>query len=349
MSRLVTWEAIEEFINDLADVFADKIKKEYRCLGKYKYLVSLMTLSHKTAIDLHIDAFRKFCVSNREALKSITARELTEDTIKFSDSCYIPVGDILAESDDDLKKNIWGHLHVLSARTDPEGGVKAAVISAKLAAGEGGGEWNFLENILAKAEGCVDKDNDNPMAAIMSMMKGGVFTDLFKGMTQGSEDGTLDTGKLMQAAQKIISPNAGEEGADGEANPMAAMTTMMSSMMAGAGGAGGAGGEGGEPPDIMKMLGPLMAQMGGGGGGGGGEGGEGGEPPNIMKMLGPLMAQMGGGGSGGSEGGTPDIMGILGPMMGQMGGGGAPSIQDTIDIEVARARRAGKLPQIKEE
>ncbi len=317
-SRLQVWEAIEEFIDDLADVFADKIKKEYRCLGKYKYLVSRMTLSHKAAIDLHIEAFRKFCVGNREALKSNTVRKLTDGTIKFSDSCYIPVSDILAESDDDLKKAIWRHLHVLSARTDPEGKIKDAIIKEKLVGGEG----NFLKDILTKAEACVDKDNDNPMAAIMSMMQGGVFTDLFNGMTQGTEDGSMDPSKLVKAAQGIISTNV--EGAGGE-DPMAAMTTMLGSLM---------GGEGGEGGDLTKMF--------------SGEGAGGGAPPNIMNMLGPLMSQIGGGAGGGENGQAPDLMGMLG-RMGGGGGGGGTNIQDSIDIEVARARRAGKLPPIEEE
>ena len=55
---------------------------------------------------------------------------------------------------------------------------------------------DFLTNIIEKVEQNVSP-NDNPMEAISSIMKSGIFQELITGMGSGLQNGTLDLNKLQ--------------------------------------------------------------------------------------------------------------------------------------------------------
>lgn len=342
MSRLASWEVIANFVTDLKTAFdSEEIKGKYRPLGRYSRLIDLTTLSHKNAIDDHIAAFNKFCVANREAIKSKSSKALTETTIAYRNrddneekepNCYIEVQKILTEAEEekdaDFCNVIWNHLRIISAHVDPAGKIKEAIQSS----GGDSKEAEFLNKIISKVEESTEgADPSNPMAAVMGMMQTGVFQDLFQGMSEGQADGSLNMGKLMGVVQNMVCP-PGEE-----SDPqLAAVSTMLGNMSAGASG----GTEG--APNLMNMLGPMLGQMGGGAGGQGGQ-------PDLSGLMGMLGGAMGGAGAN-TTGGAPDLMGMLGPMVSQMAVGGMenagqapPSLADTLEEEFARAKESGKF------
>lgn len=267
-TSLVTFKAISNFTTSLEEVFG----KEQRPLKLYVHLISKTTLSHEKAITKHIEAFRSFCTSNRDALEHKDASKLVETKISYSDRVYIDFREIFKSADKDTSEVIWTHLLTIAALVDPTG--KARQILKETAKKESGPatEANFLNDIIGKVEEHVDPDA-NPMEAVASIMKSGVFAELVGGMGNGLQDGSLDLGKLMGTVQTMVSTLSGDgngvgapAGTGGE-NPMELISTMMGSINAGA-----QNGKDGNPgaPDLsgmMNMMGPMLGALSSAGGG----------------------------------------------------------------------------------
>lgn len=270
-TSLITFKTISNFTNDLGEVFSEK----HRPLKLYVHLINKTTLAHEKPIEKHIEAFRLFCVANREAISKRTVNKLTKEKIIYSKRVFINMKDIFLLADTETTGVIWMHLLTISALVDPGG--KAREILKEEAEKGGGDEINFLTDIISKVEANV-KPNANPMEAVTAIMQSGIFTELVSGMGNGLQDGSLDLGKLMSTVQKMVtklSADAGDQ--EGGENAMNMINTMMSSITAGS----KAPTNDGTPqpmPDLASMLGPMMAMIGGGGQAGG--------MPNLAGMLG---------------------------------------------------------------
>ena len=265
-TSLVTFKAISNFTTSLEEVFG----KDERPLKLYVHLISKTTLSHEKAINKHIEAFRSFCMANRDSLEHKDASKLVETKISYSERVYIDFSNIFKSADKETSEIIWKHLLTISALVDPTGKARQIL---KETAEKGSGpamEANFLNNIIGKVEEHVDP-NANPMEAVASIMKSGVFAELVGGMGNGLQDGSLDLGKLMGTVQTMVSSLSGEvdgsSGGQSGENPMELISTMMGSMNAGAKSA-----DGGNPgaPDLsgmMNMMGPMLGALSSAGGG----------------------------------------------------------------------------------
>jgi len=270
-TSLITFKTISNFTNDLGEVFCEK----HRPLKLYVHLINKTTLAHEKPIEKHIEAFRLFCVANREAISKRTVNKLAKEKIIYSKRVFINMKDIFLLADTETTGVIWMHLLTISALVDPGG--KAREILKEEAEKGGGDEINFLTDIISKVEANV-KPNANPMEAVTAIMQSGIFTELVSGMGNGLQDGSLDLGKLMGTVQKMVtklSADAGDQ--EGGENAMNMINTMISSITAGS----KAPTNDGTPqpmPDLASMLGPMMAMIGGGGQAGG--------MPNLAGMLG---------------------------------------------------------------
>lgn len=269
-TSLITFKTISNFTNDLGDVFSEK----HRPLKLYAHLINKTTLAHDLAIQKHIDAFRLFCVSNREAI-SKTSSKLSKEKIVYSKRVFINMKDIFQLADTETTRVIWKHLLTISALVDPAGKARE-ILKTQAENGDGGEEINFLTDIISKVEANVNP-NSNPMEAVTAIMQSGIFSDLVSGMGSGLQDGTLDLGKLMGTVQKMVtklSDDAGDH--EGGEQAMNMINTMMGSLNAGSKSPSNDGTP--QPmPDLAGMLGPMMAMMGGGGAGG---------MPNLAGMIG---------------------------------------------------------------
>jgi hypothetical protein len=256
-TSLVCFKAISNFTSELVELYS----KQQRSLKLYGRLINKTTIVHDKSIKKHIDAFRNFCIINREAIMSKSVDKLTMSKISYSQRVFIDMIEIFKLSDKDTSNVIWDHLLCISALVDPSGKARE-VLKKNLASGKAGnGETNFLTGIIDKVEAHVDPDA-NPMEAISSIMKSGIFTDLIGGMNNGLSDGSLDLGKLMGAVQGMVGQLGERTGGDPQAEgAMNMLTTMMSGL--GGGSADGA-------PDLAGMMSGMMGALGGGGGGGGG-------------------------------------------------------------------------------
>ena len=273
-TSLITFKAISNFTSDLGSVFSDT----HRSLKLYSHLINKTTISHDKPIQKHIDAFKSFCVSNREAIADKNIKGLKQHRITYSKRVFIDMNNILKEADKETVSIIWKHLLTISAIVDPTGKARKILkeCSEKKGMDSDGTEIDFLSDIISKVEQNVDP-NANPLDAVSSIMKSGVFTDLVNGMGDGLQNGSLDLNKLMGTVQKMVTKLDSEkqDGGDSEI-----IKTMVNSVEAGT----KDGNKDGEQqmPDLSGMLGSLM-------GGANGGGNKDGDMSGLVNMLGSMM------------------------------------------------------------
>ena len=253
-TSLITFKAISNFTVCLEEVFGS----ENRSLKLYAHLISKTTIQHEKPILKHIECFRKFCVDNRNAIQSKDHTKLSSPVISYSDRVYINMKNIMNKADRDTKVIIWRHLLTISALVDPSG--EARKILAEQAENNGGDEANFLSEIINKVEENVDP-NANPMEAVSSILKSGVFQDLVQGMGNGLENGSLDLGKLMGTVQQLVTnlnPKDNNNSNIQNKDPSAAMQTMMQNLKT------DGSSDSSQPPDLsglINMMGPMLSAM----------------------------------------------------------------------------------------
>lgn len=259
-TSLVTFKAISNFTTSLEEVFGEK----ERPLKLYVHLISKTTLSHEKAIHKHIEAFRTFSVANRDALETRNVSKLVKKKISYSERVYIDIASILASADKDTSAVIWKHMLTISALIDPTGKARQILKASAKNNSNSATEANFLNTIIGKVEEHVDPDA-NPMEAVASIMKSGVFADLVGGMGNGLQDGSLDLGKLMGTVQTMVTSLTGNNGEDGDDNPMGMINTMLGSISAGAT-SGNTEGKSSDLGSIMNMMGPMLGALSSAGG-----------------------------------------------------------------------------------
>ena len=64
-TSLITFKAISNFTNCLEEVFGS----DHRFLKLYAHLINKTQIAHEKPILKHIEAFRSFCVTNRDAIE----------------------------------------------------------------------------------------------------------------------------------------------------------------------------------------------------------------------------------------------------------------------------------------
>jgi hypothetical protein len=266
-NSLITFKAISNFTTCLGEVFGHK----HRALKLYAHLITKTTIAHEKPIQKHIIAFREFCMANREAINTKNVKKLTQNNITYSNRVFIDIVTILNEADVETASVIWNHILTISALTDPTGKARE-ILKENVKKGESNAsEADFLSNIIGKVEQHVDPES-NPMEAVSSIMKSGIFTELVGGMGNGLQDGSLDLGKLMGTVQKMVttlSDQTNECKSDGPSSnndseqAVNLMSTMMSNLTAGS---QPLNKDGNSPPvpdlsALMGMVGPMLGTL----------------------------------------------------------------------------------------
>lgn len=257
-TSLITFKAISNFTNCLEEVFGE----EHRFLKLYAHLINKTQIAHEKPILKHIEAFRLFCVSNRDAIEQKNYKKIEMNNITYSDRVYIDMKIIFTSADQETSSIIWKHLLTISALVDPTGKAKQ-LLKESTKTGKNGSEANFLTDIIEKVEQNVDP-NANPMEAVTSIMQSGVFQELVTGMGEGLQNGDLDLSKLMGTVQNMVGNlNEDPNSNNGTNDAMNMMNTMMANMQAGQN-APDNNGQKQPMPDIsniMNMVGPMLGAL----------------------------------------------------------------------------------------
>ncbi len=258
-NSLVVFKAIVNFTSALEEIFGEDSP-----LKLYHHLITKTTLAHSKAITKHIKAFRAFCVDNRDAFEVQDVSKLKVKKISYSDRVYINIGKILSIADKETSTVIWQHLLTLAALVDPTGKARQ-ILKTNIDNEQAAPESNFLTNIIEKVEQHVDPDS-NPMEAVSSIMKSGIFSDLVGGMGNGLQDGTLDLSKLMGTVQNMVTSlsekmdTQSNEQSNGEnPDPFGLINSMIGSINAGAESANS--NEGPDLSAMMNMMGPMLGAL----------------------------------------------------------------------------------------
>lgn len=192
--NLLSFKAISNFVNDLCSIFDTNHE-----LKLYHRLLNKTTLSHTQAINKHIQAFKTFCIANRQAIISKDYKHLIEGKIHYSERVFIDVELFVKDADKHTINAIAKHLLTISAIIDPSANAREILKKNKSK------ESNLLTNIMDKVESNVDlTKSTNPLEAISSIMSSGVFNDIVSTMQTGMSDGSIDTMGLINTVQDMV-------------------------------------------------------------------------------------------------------------------------------------------------
>jgi hypothetical protein len=245
-TSVLIFKAICEFVSELNNEFGSSHKN----IALYNRLLEKTGIVNVGPVNKHIDCFRNFFLKNQKAMEEKNTEFLVEQKISYSDRVFIDVSVILRKASKDNSKVIWQHLLNIWCLIDPASQARR-LLSESLKNSEnkdGTAEEDFLTNIISKVEQTVSKekiDQENPMAAISTLMQSGVMTDLVNGMQKGLSDGSLNVGKLMSSVQTIMGKMGGDRSGIG------GLPNMQGGGMQGM-------------PDLsqmMSMIGPMMGNM----------------------------------------------------------------------------------------
>ena len=224
---ITIFKAIVSFITDLNSEYGSR----HKSIALYNRLLEKTGIVNIDPIQKHIESFRKFFNSNKQALEEKNSKYLIEPKISYSDKVYIDVQYLLKD-----KTNapiIWKHLLTIWYLIDPSKQAKK-LLQESMNSQNSNKELDFLSNIFDKVGKTVEKqqiNTENPMAAITGLMSSGVFSDIFGGIQSSMSSGDLDLGKMMSGLTGMIqkmNPNQNSSsGAPDLNNLMQSMSTNM--------------------------------------------------------------------------------------------------------------------------
>ena len=265
-TSILGFKAITTFTGELSKLFGEK----QRSLRLYCHLISKTTFVHEKAITKHINAFRKFCIDNRDAIYAKNHSDLLNTKIEYSTKAFINMKSIFEMADTETRSVIWSHVLIISAILDKTG--KAKEILKQQAPKLKGGD--IITSLMAKFEKAIDPNASSPAEAISSLIASGAITDITTTVKEQMQNGSLDLQSVLNSVSGMMSSNAVADCQD----PTIKMLTSMLTTMIGNTSASNTGGGGGA--DIMAMLGNMNTSNTGGG-------------ADMMAMLGPLIGGMG--------------------------------------------------------
>jgi hypothetical protein len=236
VSNVHVFKLINNFVEELSNVFGQKQKG----LLLYKRLLEKTGLIHDKPIIKHVEAFKTFCVNNRESIFEMDYLKIKDSKISYSDNVYIDMKTIFKMSDPSTSKVIWRHVLTISAFVDPENNTRSLLVNAQDKQ-HSSDEKEIIDSFIAKIGSSVDLEKmnkDNPMETVGKLMASGVLTDSLNSLQKGLKNGSLNMGKLLATIQN----------------------TCAGLSKDGAGGGGGGGGLGAGMPDLTSMM-SLMSTM----------------------------------------------------------------------------------------
>jgi hypothetical protein len=243
-SKMITEHAfrsftkIADFVSQLKDVVCVN-DSTYHEVALYNHLLTKTKLSHKQAIQRHIELFSEFCTRNQDALINKDSRRIVYRKIIYSEKVFIDLYDILnnPSTDGETVSAIWNHLLVIQATIDPTSEARAILQNLKQSSSS---EGQFLDGFLSKIEGSIDKEKmqGDPLSAATSILQSGVLNDLVGSIDQGVKSGNLDLGKLVGTVQQMLGglTSQGGGGGSGGGLDIGSLMGMMGGMMGGMGG-----------------------------------------------------------------------------------------------------------------
>ena len=176
MSNTMIFDTITKFVNEMEDMFG----AEQRSLKLYAHLLRKTDPTMEVSIQKHVDAFRIFCIENREAISKKDMSKAVASKIIYSKKVFIDFEHVFSLADDDSADSLWDYILLFSAHLDPSGNAK-----------------EMLKQSTMNRHNNMNIDENNPVG---SMMK----SPLFSGIMNKMQSGELDVGKLIGSMQGLL-------------------------------------------------------------------------------------------------------------------------------------------------
>lgn len=182
-------------------------------MALYERLIMKTTLSHKDAVEKHINAFRAFYQAGKESIISKTPSFTIN--IFYSAKVFINMNEVFKiDMDEDTRSAIWNHLYVISVLFDPS--VKDSLpthkalttfsnpLSNMTSALSNSEEDQLLSKVISKVQQHVTEDTTDPQQAISSILSSDLIPELVGTINSGMSNGTFDIGKMISSVEKMV-------------------------------------------------------------------------------------------------------------------------------------------------
>jgi hypothetical protein len=200
---LAAFQTILDFVKNLHEYYGTTTSTNnasIKALNLYSRLISKMGFSDDTLILRHINAFKDFCVKNRDEIRNRNTN-LYCKKIVFTERIFIDMEYIFKKADQETTHILWQHILAISAYLDPENKTKELLQSLR---NDRSNEGNFLASMIENVSGQLGNNQENPMAMIGSLMNSDMFSSMMGSMNENVENGNLDLGKLMNSMAGLV-------------------------------------------------------------------------------------------------------------------------------------------------
>jgi hypothetical protein len=211
------FNAIKSFVTEINSLYG----AHYKPLALYGRLIEKTNLSHTIPVNKHINAFRKFMVSNRNAIYNMNEQEFKPHKIQYNDNVYFNIKTIMNMADPDTQQVIWQHLLVLSALLDSGSNAKQRIKEHQLALSEQeatsnpgldpmlSGIMNMVSSVMMSdggsgGEGVGNTSGLGDMGNVFGqIMSSGILPKMMTTISSSVKDGQLDIGNIVSSVQSL--------------------------------------------------------------------------------------------------------------------------------------------------
>lgn len=124
--ELSAFQVIVDFVNNLHNHLEEQ-KERIQSIQLYHRLIYQKSFQEVDLIRKHVNVFRGFCQSNRDAIREQSVTAITFPRIEFTDRIYIDIPYVFGRVDNDTKRVIWEYLLAISAHLDPQNNTRAVL------------------------------------------------------------------------------------------------------------------------------------------------------------------------------------------------------------------------------
>lgn len=162
MDNQKVFSAIKSFVIEIKNNYGSN----YKPLALYGRLLEKTEIENEVPVQKHISTFRKFVVTNREAILNKDETLFKIQKVKYNDNVFFNIAHVFKMAESESKSVLWEHLLVLSALLDKNSDAKNQLI---------------LDRQKTQAP-----PMNNMLAPMMSMMTNMLMGDMMGGGTSSS-------------------------------------------------------------------------------------------------------------------------------------------------------------------
>lgn len=213
------FNAIKSFVTEINSLYG----AHYKPLALYGRLVEKTNLTHKIPVNKHINAFKKFMISNRNAIYNMNEQEFKPHKIQYNDNVYFNMKTIMNMADPDTQQVIWQHLLVLSALLDHDSKAKQRIkehqqaLIAQESSTNNAGVDPMLSNIMnivssmmmdsgnsSSGSSGSDENNMNDIGQIFGKIaSSNILPKMMSTISSNVKDGQIDIGNIVNSVRSL--------------------------------------------------------------------------------------------------------------------------------------------------